>query len=112
MTSHAGTRCSWAMSSLRYHLAKLTHVMAFVAGKAVHRLVERLGDTGQRRSRGHRELQLSVRIADQASGVLESRHIDVAEHAVDALAIKDHMLGQGIGDRSRELRSCGAPCQD
>lgn len=100
------------MSSLRYHLAKLTHVMAFVAGKAVHCLVEHLGDTGQRRSRGDRELQLSVRIADQASGVLESRHIDVAEHAVDALALKDHMLGQGIGDRSRELRFCGAPCQD
>ena len=72
-----------------------------VAGEPVHRLIERFGDTGQRRGRGNRQPQLPMHIPDQASRVLQPRHVGIAEHAVDAFDLKDHMLGQDIGDRSR-----------
>ena len=42
-----------------------------------------------------------MHIADQASRVLQSWHVDVAQHAVDTFDFKGHMLGQDIGDRSR-----------
>src|ERR1700745_33000 len=42
-----------------------------------------------------------MHIGHQASRVLQPRHVDVAEHAVDAFDLKDHMLSQDIGHRSR-----------
>ena len=72
-----------------------------VAGEPVHRFVERLGDPGQRRGRGDRQLELPVHVADQATSELQLRHIDVAVHAVDAVDLEDHVLGQDIADSSR-----------
>ena len=46
-----------------------------VAGEAVHRLVERLGDAGQRRGRGDRQRQLPMHVADQTRP-----HTAVAAH--------------------------------
>ncbi len=69
--------------------------------EAVHRGAERVGDLRQRCRRGDRQPQLPLQIADQPRRELQSRHIDVQIHPVDALHLEAHMLGQDIGDRSR-----------
>jgi hypothetical protein len=40
-------------------------------------------------------------IADQPSGVLQLRDIDIQIHPVDTVHLELHMLGQDIADRSR-----------
>lgn len=72
-----------------------------VASKPVHRCAERVGDLDQWRGRGDGQPQSSMHIAHQASWVLQSRHIDIAEHAVDALDVENHMFGQDIINRAR-----------
>ena len=71
------------------------------AGEPAYRGAERVGDLGQRRGRGDRQPQLPVHVAHQAGRVLQSRHVDVQIHPVDAIHLEHHMLGQDIADRSR-----------
>jgi len=70
-------------------------------GKAVHLGGEPVGDLGQRRGRGDRQPQLAVDVPDQASGVLQPRHIHVQVHPVDALHLEGHVLGDDFGHAAR-----------
>lgn len=52
-------------------LGEVHRRQALVARQSVHRLIERLGDTGQRRGRSDRQPQLAMRIADQPDRILQ-----------------------------------------
>jgi hypothetical protein len=75
------------------------HVL--VAGEAVHRRGERVGDLSQRRGGGDLQAELALDVAEQTAGVLQLRDVDVAVHPVDALHLEHHMIGQDIGDGAR-----------
>ena len=72
-----------------------------IAGIAVDRGAEPVGDPSQRRGRGHRQPELLMDVTDQTGGILQPRHVDVEIHPVDALDLEDDMLGNDIGDTAR-----------
>jgi len=72
-----------------------------VAGEAAHPGAERVGDLTQRGGRGDRQPELTLDVAQQPTGVLQLRHVDVAIHPVDALDLEHHMIGEDIGDGAR-----------
>ena len=72
-----------------------------IAGEAAHRRGERVGDLPQRRGRGDRQPELALDVAQQPTGVLQLRHVDVAVHPVDALDLEHHVIGEDIGDSAR-----------
>jgi len=72
-----------------------------VAGEAAHRCGEDVGDLAQRCGRGDRQPELTLDIAQQPTGVLQLRHVDVAVHPVDALDLEHHVITEDIGDTAR-----------
>ena len=72
-----------------------------VAGEAAHRRAERVGDLPQRCGRGDRQRELALDVAEQPTGVLQLRHVDVAVHPVDTLDLEHHMIGEDGSDGAR-----------
>jgi len=72
-----------------------------VAGETAHRGAERVGDLSQRGGRGDRQPELALDRAEQSTGVLQLRDIDVAVHPVDALDLEHHMIGKDVGNGAR-----------
>jgi len=74
---------------------------SLLAGKPAHRRAEPVGDLPQRGGRGDRQPQLALDVAQQPTGMLKLRHVDVAVHPVDALHLEHHMIVEDIGDGAR-----------
>jgi len=72
-----------------------------LAGVAVHRGREAVGDLGQRRGRGDRQPQLAMDVPDQPGRVLQPGHVHVQEHPVDALDLEGDVLGHDFGHVAR-----------
>jgi hypothetical protein len=72
-----------------------------VTGEAAHPRAERVGDLPQRRGRRDRQPQLPLDIAEQPTGVLQLRNVDVAVQPVHALHLEHDMVGQDISDGAR-----------
>jgi hypothetical protein len=76
-----GTRCSRA----NRRIAALNPSVIFPSGA-----VEAIGNPSWR-----------VDVAQQPTGMLKLRHVDVAVHPVDALHLEHHMIVEDIGDGAR-----------
>jgi hypothetical protein len=53
------------------------------------------------RGGGNRQSELALDVAQQPTGMLQLRHVDVAVHPVDALDLEHHMISEDIGNGAR-----------
>jgi hypothetical protein len=82
-------------------LTKIDPGHPLVADEPVDRRAERVGDLCQRGGGGNRQSELALDVAQQPTGMLQLRHVDVAVHPVDALDLEHHMISEDIGNGAR-----------